>query len=111
LKLHRHAAVQTNRAQAMLADRPAAAYQAKTIAGLRDLGNLPPAADDAIYLRLHDMQWLWYVNGLVQEMRCGVLYQDYAKAYEKWFGVKPPSQDICIAFSQADFLKAAGKAD
>jgi hypothetical protein len=95
----------------MLADRPAAAYQAKVIAGLRDMGNLPPPADDAIFLRLNDFQWLWYVNTLVQEMRCGVLYRDYAIAYEKWFGVKPPSPDTCIAFSQADFLKALGNRD
>ena len=100
-------AVRTGRAQALIVDRPTVAWRAKNLPGLRDLGGIGPEAGDAIFLRQSDFQWWWYLNAFVYELRCGSMYPDYSKAYEKWFGIRPPSQDTCIAFSQADFTRAA----
>jgi polar amino acid transport system substrate-binding protein len=92
-------AVRTGRAQALLIDTPVAAWRAKNLPGLKNLGILGSSTQNAIFLRQNDFQWWYYLDALVQEMRCASLYEDYKAIYNKWFSVDPPSPEKCIAFS------------
>lgn len=100
-------ALRTGRAQAIMVDRPLLAWEVKNIPGVHFLGAIGPGSDDAIFLKQNDFQWWWYLNAFVYELRCGSLYEDYSKAYVKWFKVEPPDQSTCLAFSRADFAKSA----
>jgi polar amino acid transport system substrate-binding protein len=92
-------AVRTGRAQALLIDTPVAAWRAKNLPGLKNLGLLGSSTQNAIFMRQGDFQWWYYLDALVQEMRCASLYGDYKAIYNKWFNVDPPSPEKCIAFS------------
>ncbi len=91
-------AVRTGRAQALLIDTPVAAWRAKNLPGLQNMGILGSSTQNAIFLRQNDFQWWYYLDALVAEMRCASLYNDYKAIYNKWFEVDPPSPEKCIAF-------------
>lgn len=91
-------AVRTGRAHALLIDTPVAAWRAKNLPGLKNLGTLGSSTQNAIFLRQNDFQWWYYLDALVAEMRCASLYEDYKAIYNKWFDVDPPSPENCIAF-------------
>jgi len=92
-------AVTTGRAQALLIDQPVAAWRAKNLPGLKNMGIIGSTTQNALFLRQNDFQWWYYLDALVAEMRCGSLYGDYKAIYNKWFNVDPPSPEKCIAFS------------
>jgi ABC-type amino acid transport substrate-binding protein len=92
-------AVSTGRAQALLIDTPVAAWRAKNLPGLKNMGILGSSTQNAIFLRQNDFQWWYYLDALVAEMRCASLYGDYKAIYNKWFKVDPPSPEKCIAFT------------
>ena len=91
-------AVRTGRAHALLIDTPVAAWRAKNLPGLQNVGILGSSTQNAIFLRQNDFQWWYYLDALVAEMRCASLYNDYKAIYNKWFEVDPPSPEKCIAF-------------
>jgi len=91
-------AVRTGRAHALLIDTPVAAWRAKNLPGLQNIGILGSSTQNAIFLRQNDFQWWYYLDALVAEMRCASLYNDYKAIYNKWFEVDPPSPEKCIAF-------------
>ena len=91
-------AVSTGRAQALLIDTPVAAWRAKNLPGLKNMGILGSSTQNAIFLRQNDFQWWYYLDALVAEMRCASLYENYKAIYNKWFNVNPPSPEKCIAF-------------
>lgn len=101
-------ALQTGRADALLADNPTVAWRAKNQGGLVNLGPVGPPAQDAIFLRQGDFQWWYYLNAMVAEMRCGSLYPEYSAIYKKYLGVEPPPAQNCIAFSKQDLQNALG---
>jgi polar amino acid transport system substrate-binding protein len=91
-------AVRTGRAQALLIDTPVAAWRAKNLPGLKNMGIMGSSTQNAIFLRQNDFQWWYYLDALVAEMRCASLYGDYKAIYNKWFNEDPPSPEKCIAF-------------
>ncbi len=91
-------AVRTGRAHALLIDTPVAAWRAKNLPGLMNVGILGSTTQNAIFLRQGDFPWWYYLDALVAEMRCASLYGDYKAIYNKWFEVDPPSPEKCIAF-------------
>ncbi len=99
-------AVRSGRAQALLIDTPVAAWRAANLPNLKNLGSLGPRTQNAIFLRQNDFQWWWYLDSIVQEMRCGSLYEDYAAVYKKWFAVTPPPAESCLAFSEEEWRNA-----
>ncbi|HEX7074010.1 MAG TPA: transporter substrate-binding domain-containing protein [Hyphomicrobiaceae bacterium] len=92
-------AVRTNRADALLIDQPVAAWRVRNIPDIKNLGIVGSSTQNAIFMRQNDFQWWYYLDALVQEMRCGSLYEEYKAIYNKWFNVDPPSPDRCIAFA------------
>lgn len=99
-------AVRTRRAQGLLIDVPVAAWREKNLPNVRNLGIIGPRTQNAIFMRQNDFQWWWYLDAIVQELRCGSLYEDYTPVYKKWFGVSPPPPETCLAFSQQEWLNA-----
>lgn len=99
-------AVRTRRAHALLIDVPVAAWRAANLPNLKNLGLIGPQTQNAIFMRQNDFQWWWYLDSIVQEMRCGSLYDDYAAIYRKWFGVTPPPPESCLAFSEQEWRDA-----
>jgi polar amino acid transport system substrate-binding protein len=101
-------AVQSGRAAAEVIDLPVAAWRAINSKGeMKNFGNIAGTqTQNAIFLRQGDFQWWYFLNSMVQEMRCGSLYADFAAIYKKWFGIVPPAPDTCMAFSLPD-LQAA----
>ncbi len=99
-------AVRTGRAHALLIDTPVAAWRAANLPNLKNLGSIGPKTQNAIFMRQNDFQWWWYLDAVVQEMRCGSLYGEYAAIYKKWFGVLPPPAESCIAFSEEEWRSA-----
>lgn len=91
-------AVRTGRAHALLIDTPVAAWRAKNLPDLKNMGILGSSTQNAIFLRQGDFQWWYYLDALVAEMRCASLHEDYKAIYNKWFNVNPPSPEKCIAF-------------
>lgn len=102
-------AVRTGRAQALLIDVPVAAWRTANLPKLKNLGLIGPRTQNAIFLRQNDFQWWWYLDSIVQEMRCGSLFEDYATIYKKWFGVMPPPPESCLAFSDQEWRDAIQK--
>ena len=102
-------AVRTGRAQALLIDVPVAAWRAANLPNLKNLGLIGPRTQNALFLRQNDFQWWWYLDSIVQEMRCGSLYDDYAAIYKKWFAVTPPPPESCLAFSEQEWRDAIQK--
>jgi polar amino acid transport system substrate-binding protein len=99
-------AVRTGRAHALLIDVPVAAWRASNLPNLKNLGLIGPRTQNAIFLRQNDFQWWWYLDAVVQEMRCGSLFDDYAAVYKKWFGVMPPPPESCLAFTDQEWRDA-----
>lgn len=99
-------AVRTGRAHALMIDTPVAAWRAAKLPNLKNLGSIGPRAQNAIFLRQNDFQWWWYLDSIVQEMRCGSLFEDYAAVYKKWFAVSPPPPESCLAFSAEEWRGA-----
>lgn len=99
-------AVRTGRAHALMIDTPVSAWRAANLPNLKHLGSIGPRTQNAIFLRQNDFQWWWYLDSIVQEMRCGSLYEDYAAVYKKWFAVTPPSPESCLAFSAEEWQGA-----
>lgn len=102
-------AVRTGRAHALLIDVPVAAWRATNLPNLKNLGLIGPRTQNAIFLRQNDFQWWWYLDAVVQEMRCGSLFDDYAAIYKKWFGVMPPPPESCVAFTEQEWRDAIQK--
>jgi polar amino acid transport system substrate-binding protein len=95
-------AVRTKRADALLIDQPVAAWRVKNVPDIKNLGILGTTAQNAIFLRQNDFQWWYYLDAMVQEMRCGSLFEEYKEIYNKWFDVNPPSPDRCLAFAATE---------
>jgi polar amino acid transport system substrate-binding protein len=54
-------------------------------------GYLGPVVNNAIYLKQGDFTLWNYLDGMVNEMRHGSLYEQYSEAYKKWFGKDAPA--------------------
>lgn len=103
------AAVQSGQATGEMIDTPVAAWREANTPSLVNLGTLSGVgswAMNAMFVGKDDFQWLEYLDGVVEQMRCGGLYGEFAQIYQKWFKVDPPTPAICIAFSQQELLDA-----
>lgn len=87
------AAVESGRAQAATTDVAQMQYMAKRKPGLKYLGLVSTVNRNALFVRQDDFQWWIVLNTLVQELRRGSLYADYAGVYRKWFDTDPPPQN------------------
>lgn len=87
-------ALQTGRADAAQLDVPTLKwYSAQYPGKFRMLPELVSnLSNNAIFLRKGDFQWWLTLDTIVGEMLEGVLYNDYNKIYQKWFGDNPPVQ-------------------
>jgi polar amino acid transport system substrate-binding protein len=88
-------AVRSGRAQAATIDSGVIDYY---VAQYKDElealpGYLGAVVNNAIYLKQGDFTLWNYLDGMVNEMRHGSLYEQYSEAYKKWFGKDaPPSK-------------------
>jgi polar amino acid transport system substrate-binding protein len=48
--------------------------------------------NNAIFMKPGDFTWWLALNTIVNELRWGSRYEEYAALFEKWFGAKPPPQ-------------------
>ncbi len=93
-------AVKSGQAQAMQMDTPVVDWYA---ANNNDLAALPQllgsVQNNAIFLRLGDFAWWRWLDTVVQELRWGSRYDDYAAIHRKWFGRNPPPQRFYLPAS------------
>ncbi len=83
-------AVRANRADAAQLDTPVAQWYLKTNPGFRILPDqMVEPTNNAIFLKLGDFKWWQVLNTMVQEMRGGSMFADYAAIHEKWLGGRP----------------------
>jgi polar amino acid transport system substrate-binding protein len=86
-------AVKSGQAQAMQMDTPVVDWYATNNSDLSALPQLLGSVqNNAIFLRPGDFAWWRWVDTVVQELRWGSRYDDYAAIYRKWFGRNPPPQ-------------------
>jgi polar amino acid transport system substrate-binding protein len=84
-------AVKTGRAQAMQMDTAVADYYSTQNPELKVLpGVLGNIQNNAIFMKPGDFTWWLYLDTVVQELRAGSRYDDYAELFRKWFGKDPP---------------------
>lgn len=85
--------VKSGQATAMQMDTPVVGWAAKNNPDLEviptPLGNVQ---NNAIFLKPGDFTWWLALDTIVKELRWGSRYEEYAAAFEKWFGAKPPPQ-------------------
>jgi len=83
-------AVKSNRADGAQLDTPVARWYVKQNPEMRILEEpLVPPTNNAVFMKQGDFK-LWHaVDTLIGEMTGGSLHNEYAAAYEKWFGEKP----------------------
>lgn len=90
-------AIKSGQAQAMQMDTPTLDWYA---ANNNDLKVLPePLAgvqNNAIYMKPGDFTLWLYVSTVVQELRTGSRYNEYAEIHKKWFGKNPPPQKFYV---------------
>jgi polar amino acid transport system substrate-binding protein len=91
-------AVKSGRAHALQIDTPTADYFAATSA--KDFEVLPQmltaSQNNGIYLKPGDFKWWLWLDTLVNELRTGSYYPQYAALYNKWFGRNPPPQKFYL---------------
>jgi len=84
-------AVKTGRAQAMQMDTAVADYYSAQNAELKVLpGVLGNIQNNGIFMKPGDFTWWLYLDTVVQELRAGSRYDEYAELFRKWFGKDPP---------------------
>jgi polar amino acid transport system substrate-binding protein len=84
-------AVKTGRAQAMQMDTAVADYYSTQNPDLKVLpGVLGTVQNNAIFMKPGDFTWWLYLDTVVQELRAGSRYDEYAELFRKWFGKDPP---------------------
>jgi polar amino acid transport system substrate-binding protein len=91
-------AVKSGQAQAMQMDTPVVDHYA---ANHPDLMVLPEmlgnVQNNAIFMKPGDFTLWLYLSTVVQELRHGSRYNEYADVYKKWFGRNPPPQRFYTA--------------
>jgi len=84
-------AVKTGRAQAMQMDTAVADYYSAQNPELKVLpGVLGNIQNNGIFMKPGDFTWWLYLDTVVQELRAGSRYDEYAELFRKWFGKDPP---------------------
>jgi polar amino acid transport system substrate-binding protein len=84
-------AVKTGRAQAMQMDTAVADYYSTQNPELKVLpGVLGTIQNNGIFMKPGDFTWWLYLDTVVQELRAGSRYEEYAELFRKWFGKDPP---------------------
>lgn len=100
-------AVRTGRATAAQLDEPIARWYVSQHDDVQVTEDwITPPTNNAIFTKLGDFTWWLVLDTYVGELRGGSLYPEYAKIYEKWFGVRPPHTKFWIE----EQLKAKEKA-
>ena len=86
-------AVKSGQAQAMQIDTPIIDWYAGNNPGFHELPELlSNVQNNAIFMKPGDFVWWRYLDTVVQELRWGSRYDEYAALYQKWFKKNPPPQ-------------------
>jgi ABC-type amino acid transport substrate-binding protein len=86
-------AVKSGQAQALQMDTPVVDHYAATNSELMTLPELlGNVQNNAIFMKPGDFTLWLYISTVVQELRHGSRYNEYAEAFNKWFGRNPPPQ-------------------
>lgn len=86
-------AVKSGQAQALQMDTPVVDHYAATNSDLMVLPEmLGNVQNNAIFMKPGDFTLWLYVSTVVQELRHGSRYNEYAEVFKKWFGRNPPPQ-------------------
>lgn len=90
-------AVKSGQATALQMDTPVADWYAAQHGDLKVLPELLSAVqNNAIFLKPGDFAWWRYLDTVVQELRYGSRYEEYAAVFKKWFGKNPPPQRFYV---------------
>jgi len=95
-------AVKSGQAHAMQMDTPVVDWYAAQNQELTVLPELfSVVQNNAIFMKPSDFTWWLYLDTVVQELRYGSRYEDYAAVFKKWFGKEPPAQRFYIGGRKA----------
>jgi polar amino acid transport system substrate-binding protein len=85
-------AVKSGRATALQIDTPSAEYWAAQNKEEMEVlpGLLGASQNNGIFMKPGDFTWWLYLDTVVQELRAGSRYDEYAELFRKWFGKDPP---------------------
>lgn len=90
-------AVRSGRATAAQLDEPIARYYVAQFPEFQVTEDwITPPTNNSIFTRLGDFKWWLVLDTYVGELRGGSLYNEYAAAYKKWFGSRPPHTKFWI---------------
>lgn len=90
-------AIKSGQAQAMQMDTPTLDWYAANNGELKVLPEpLAGVQNNAIYMKPGDFTFWLYLSTVVQELRTGSRYNEYAALHKKWFGKNPPPQKFYI---------------
>ena len=83
-------AIRSGRAQAMLTDAGPAKEHVKADKNLVLINKLLTTQNFGMLVNLQDVEWLYYLNTFVRELRTGFYKNEYRAMHLKWFGEEPP---------------------
>ena len=90
-------AVRTGRANAAQLDEPIARWYASQHDDVQVTEDwITPPTNNAAFTKLGDFTWWLVLDTYISELRGGSLYPQYAEAYKKWFGTRPPHTKFWI---------------